>query len=61
MGGDFKTYTRYSWTADEEQKKKVLGVSNGRFLRGVVGRGNSLFNFLKGGHLKKKFGKPWFR
>ena len=30
--GDFKTYTRYSWVADEEQKiKKFLGVSWEKF------------------------------
>ena len=28
----FKSYTRYSWVADEEQKKKVLGVFYGSFL-----------------------------
>ena len=24
--GSLQTFTRYSWVADEEQKKKVLGV-----------------------------------
>ena len=27
--GSLQTYTRYSWVADEEQKKKVLGVIYG--------------------------------
>ena len=43
--GSLQIYTRYSWVADEEQKKKVLGVSNGSYLRSFVGQGNSLFDF----------------
>ena len=27
--GSLKTYTRYSWFADEEQKKTVIGVFYG--------------------------------
>ena len=27
----------------------------------LVRGGNSFFNFFKGGNLKKKFGKPWFK
>ena len=37
-------------------KKKVGGVLNCFF-----GGGNSLFNFLIGDKLKKKFKKPWFK
>ena len=33
-----------------KSKKKVLGALNGS----LVGGGNSLFNFFKGGNLKKK-------
>ena len=50
----FETYSRYSWVAEEEQKKGVLNYS-------LVGGGKNLFNFFKGGNLKKKFGKPWFK
>ena len=35
-------------------KKKVLKVLNGSFMSSHVGGGNSLFNFFKGGNLKKK-------
>ena len=42
-----------------KSKKKVLalGVLNGT----LFGEGNSLFNFFKGGNLRKKFGKPWYK
>ena len=52
---NLKTYTRFSWVADKNQKKKVIGVLNGS----IVGGGNSLLNFFKGGNLKKKcLGNP---
>ena len=45
-----------------EMQKKVLGVLNGSFLSSLFGRGNNLFNCLKGCNLKKKkFLKPWLR
>ena len=55
---NFETYTRYSWVADEEQKK-VLGILNVSSLSSHVGWGNGLFDFFKGGNLKKKcLGNP---
>ena len=54
----FKTYTRYSWVADEEFKKKVLGVLNGCFWVVLLEEAIAFFNFCKGGTIKK-FGKPW--
>ena len=53
---NFETYTRHFGIADEKQKK-VLCVLNGS----LVGGGNSLFNLVKGGNLKKKFRKLWFK
>ena len=43
-----------------KSKNEVLRVFNGGFLSNFVEGGQSFFNFFKGGHLKKKFGKPWF-
>ena len=34
--GSLEIYTRYSWDADEAQKKKVLGVYYNSFLRGSL-------------------------
>ena len=51
----FETYTSYSGIDDEE---RVLGGFNGSFLRNLVGRGQSLFNFFKIGLLKKSFRNP---
>ena len=40
-------------------KKKVWGVLNGSFLSSFVEGGNNLFNFFKGGNLRKKvWGTP---
>ena len=56
--GNFETYTRCSWVADEEKKKqkKVLGVFNGIFWVALFG-GIVFLMFLKG-DLKKSFGNP---
>ena len=56
-------YTRNSWTAYEEKKKKkkILGVLNGSFLSSLVGEGNSLLSLFERGNLKKQFGKPWYK
>ena len=62
------TYTRYYQVADEERKKKVLGVYIGNFEtytrysevadeKKVFG-GDCHFKLSKRGDLKKEFGKP---
>ena len=40
-----------------KSKKKVLDVLNGSFLSSLVGGDNILFNFFRGGNLKKKVWK----
>ena len=58
FNGCLETYTRYSWVADEDsKKKKVLGVFHGwYFLSNLVEGGHGFFNFFKGGHLQKSLG-----
>ena len=49
----FQTYNRYSWVADEEQKK-VLGVLNGSFRAVLLDRVIAFFISLTGTIWKKK-------
>ena len=56
----FESYAKYSSAADEKQKKEVLSVLNGSFLRSLVREANSLFNFFNGGNVKKSFGNSVF-
>ena len=56
----FETHTRYSGVANEEQKKKVIGVTYGS-LWVILLKGSMTFLISLKGAICKKFGKPWFR
>ena len=57
---NFESYTRYSWVADQEQNKNVLGILSDSFLESLIGRGHGLLLLLKGAIWKKKE-KPCFK
>ena len=51
--GSLQTYTRYSWVADEEQKKKVLGIIYGSLWVILLKGAMTFLIFLKGAICKK--------
>ena len=54
--GSFWTYTGL----DNESRKKVLSVFNGKFLSNLFEGGYKFFNICLGSHLKKSFQNPAF-